>query len=123
MQIPAFGPRPNTSLLASLRDGAALSSSGHVRVAPTLNVQFGPSGPVAQNIWAIGDIIDWNEQHMLFKTNGHIDVVYKNLLSATSGSKPAEYKGGMEAIFITVGPVCRFFFTSLLFVPQREVLT
>lgn len=71
-----------------------------------MNVQFGPSGPIANNIWAIGDIIDWNEQHTLYKTSGHIDVVYKNLLAATSGSKQVEYKGGMEAIFITVGPVC-----------------
>jgi hypothetical protein len=75
---------------------------------------------VAQNIWAIGDIIDWNEQHMLFKTNGHIDVVYKNLLSATSGSKPAQYKGGMEAIFITVGPVCflLLYFAPVFFLPS-----
>src|ERR1700733_2069423 len=106
IQVPALGPRPNTSLLASLRGGAALSSSGHVRVAPTLNVKFGFSGPIANNIWAIGDIIDWDEQHMLFKAKAHVDIVYKNLLAATSGSKVVEYKSGMELILITVGPVC-----------------
>jgi len=96
-------------LLASLRGGAALSSSGHVRVTPTLNVKFGFSGPIANNIWAIGDIIDWDEQHMFFKASAHVDIVFKNLLAATSGSKLVKYKGTMEMILITVGPVCFFF--------------
>lgn len=72
----------------------------------------------------MGDIIDWNEQHMLIKTSGHAAVIKKNLLaalqsSAASGSntnlklKLTEYQSAREAILITIGPVRIFLFSTV----------
>ena len=54
----------------------------------------------------MGDIIDWNEQKMFAKANAHGAVVAKNIIAQVNGSNPtAEYKGFMEAIVLSVGPV------------------
>lgn len=109
IQIPALGPKPNTSYLTTFRSGSALTPSGHVRVSPSLNVSFNSSP--SPNIFALGDIIDWDEQSMIAKTPGQIDVIKKNLFAALSGQpQKAVYKGGFEGIFIPFGPVRFGFF-------------
>ncbi|KAF8316104.1 FAD/NAD(P)-binding domain-containing protein [Clavulina sp. PMI_390] len=102
--IPTFGPRPNTSFLKSFASGAALSPGGRVNVTPTLNVQLASSS-VLPEVWAMGDIIEWDEQHMLMKATAHLAIVKKNLLAtlAGSGGKLAEYQSGKEMIMVTVG--------------------
>lgn len=68
-------------MLADFRGGTALTPSGHVRVTPSLNIQF-PGDIVAENMFAIGDIIDWPERHMIIGAKLQADVVFKNLLAA-----------------------------------------
>ncbi|KAF8308641.1 FAD/NAD(P)-binding domain-containing protein [Clavulina sp. PMI_390] len=119
--IPMTGPRPNTACLAEFAGGSALSPGGRVKVAPTLNVQPSPSS-VLPNVWAIGDIIEWNEQHQFMKANNHIEVVKKNLLATLasddgSGKGPvslAEYKSMDEAILVSVGPKGGFAYLPFL---------
>ncbi|KAH7330725.1 hypothetical protein B0J17DRAFT_679374 [Rhizoctonia solani] len=98
--INATGGRPNTSCLHSL-DPSALTTRGTVQVTPELRVKL-TSG--AQNVWAIGDIIEWTEQKMYLKAaTGHAPLVAKNVLAAINGSKPAQYKGKPELIMVTLG--------------------
>ncbi|CAE6451270.1 unnamed protein product [Rhizoctonia solani] len=98
--INATGGRPNTTCLHSL-DPSALTTRGTVQVTPELRVKL-TSG--AQNVWAIGDIIEWAEQKMYLKAaTGHAPLVAKNVLAAINGSKPAQYKGKPELIMVTLG--------------------
>ncbi|KAJ3984495.1 hypothetical protein F5890DRAFT_1294827 [Lentinula detonsa] len=50
--IPTWGMRPNTSYLPS----DLLSSTGHVKIIPTFQL------PAHPDVFAIGDIVDWNER-------------------------------------------------------------
>ncbi|CAE6418875.1 unnamed protein product, partial [Rhizoctonia solani] len=56
--IPAAGGRPNTGVVSTL-DVDVVTKTGTVLVTPELRVKLS-SG--AQNVWAIGDIIEWPEQ-------------------------------------------------------------
>ncbi|CAE7187796.1 unnamed protein product [Rhizoctonia solani] len=98
--INATGGQPNTSCLRSL-DPSALTTKGTVQVTPELRVKLA-SG--AQNVWAIGDIIEWPEQKMYLKAStGHAPIVAKNVLAAVNGGKLAQYKGKTELIMVTLG--------------------
>ena len=78
----------------------ALSASKHVRVLPTLQL---PDHP---NIFASGDIIDWEEQRQAAKIPAHAGVVVKNVLSLLNGRPAsAQYKGSYEMTIVTLGPV------------------
>lgn len=92
-----------------------MTPSGNVRVAPSLNVKF-VGGVVAENIFAIGDIIEWPEQKMIAKAGKHVDVVKANILAALERDEARkegravkvqgkEYGGFFEIILITFGPV------------------
>ncbi|KAG9104673.1 hypothetical protein FRC06_000059 [Ceratobasidium sp. 370] len=83
--IIAIGGKPNMRTL----DPSALTGSGTVGVTPELRVKLA-SG--AQNVWAIGDIIEWPEQKMVFKASkGHAPIVAGNILAAINGSKSTAY--------------------------------
>jgi len=70
----------------------------HVKVLPTLQL------PSHQSIFALGDIIDWQEQKQAFKAGGHGSIITANILSLLSGSKPLKnYKTGPEVILVTNG--------------------
>ena len=71
---------------------------------PTLEVQGHPG------IFALGDVIDWNEQKQAAKGGAHGAVVAKNVLAVLEG-KPASalYKGSYEMIVVTYGRVSRLF--------------
>ena len=78
----------------------AVTTRKHVRVLPTLQLKSHPS------IFAIGDILDWNEQKQLFKASGHASVITANILSVLGGSEPRKnYKTGPEMILVTNGKV------------------
>ncbi|KAH7311187.1 FAD/NAD(P)-binding domain-containing protein [Rhizoctonia solani] len=99
--IPAAGGRPNTDVVSTL-DASVVTKTGTVLVTPELRVKLS-SG--AQNVWAIGDIIEWPEQKMVFKaSSGHAPTVAKNILASIQGKKEAQYGGKPEMIFVTLGP-------------------
>uniref|UniRef100_A0A0W0FF03 FAD/NAD(P)-binding domain-containing protein n=1 Tax=Moniliophthora roreri TaxID=221103 RepID=A0A0W0FF03_MONRR len=75
-----------------------LTSRGFVKVKPTLQL------PQHPNIFAAGDIIDWNEQKQAAKIKAHVSVVLKNITSYLSGKTITnKYKGSTELIIITNG--------------------
>ncbi|KAJ1310822.1 hypothetical protein OPQ81_009341 [Rhizoctonia solani] len=99
--INATGGRPNTSVVSTL-DSSVLTTKGTVLVTPELNVKLA-SG--ARNIWAVGDIIEWNEQKMVFKASmGHAPLVAENIIASINGGKLKSYQGKPEMILITLGP-------------------
>ncbi|KAG9118580.1 hypothetical protein FRC07_006846 [Ceratobasidium sp. 392] len=101
MVVTANGGRFNTDIIRTL-DSDIVSSAGTVLVTPELNVKL-PSG--VQNVWAIGDIIEWPEQKMVFKAaHGHVPVVANNILASIKGGKRISYAGKPEIIFVTLGP-------------------
>ncbi|KAG8697585.1 hypothetical protein FRC09_007762 [Ceratobasidium sp. 395] len=99
--INATGGRPNTSFVRSL-DPSVLTATGTVQVTPELRVKLA-SG--AQNVWAMGDIIEWPEQKMVFKASmGHAPLIAKNVAAALKGGKVVPYGGRPEMIMVTLGP-------------------
>ena len=77
----------------------------HVKVLSTLQLKSHPS------IFAVGDIIDWNEQKQAAKTAGHASTIVANVLNLLGGSKPQkQYKSGPEMILITNGRVSLDYF-------------
>ncbi|KAG8732947.1 hypothetical protein FRC11_009824 [Ceratobasidium sp. 423] len=99
--IPAAGGRPDTAVVSTLGTDV-VTKSGTVLVTPELRVKLS-SG--AQNVWAIGDIIEWPEQKMAFKaSSGHAPIVAKNILANIQGRKESQYGGKPEMIFVTLGP-------------------
>lgn len=101
-------------------DPSVLTATGTVQVTPELRVRLA-SG--AQNVWAIGDIIEWPEQkvcpptfsplhtkltssfQMVFKASmGHAPLVAKNVAASIKGAKTTPYGGKPEMIMVTLGP-------------------
>ena len=77
-----------------------LTPRGNVKVLPTLQLPSQPS------IFALGDIIDWQEQKQAFKSYAHGSVITANILSLLNGSKAQKkYKTGPEIIIVTNGRV------------------
>lgn len=76
--IPTTGPKPNTDILKSF-DPSVITPSGHVKVLPTLQV---PLASGKANLFALGDIIDWNEQHKFTAAVAHTDTLTNNVLGA-----------------------------------------
>jgi len=96
--VVTSGPVPNTAMVGDSLGQDVLTARKNVRVLPTLQLPSQPS------IFAIGDIIDWNEQKQAFKANGHASVVAANILSLLSGSKAQKkYKTGPEMMVVTNG--------------------
>ncbi|KAF8707872.1 Pyridine nucleotide-disulfide oxidoreductase, partial [Rhizoctonia solani] len=99
--INATEGRPNTSVVSTL-DNSVLTSKGTVLVTPELNIKLA-SG--ARNVWAVGDIIEWPEQKMVFKASmGHAPIVAGNIIASINGGKQNPYQGKPEMILITLGP-------------------
>ncbi|KAJ3787326.1 hypothetical protein GGU10DRAFT_348980 [Lentinula aff. detonsa] len=106
--IPTWGMRPNTSYLPS----DLLSSTGHVKIIPTFQL------PAHPDVFAIGDIVDWNERVNASKVvRSHAPVAARNVLLYLSlreaqgkdsidilaSKDSAKYKGTIEAITISNG--------------------
>ena len=90
-----------------------LSGRGDVKVKPTLQVEGYP------RIFAVGDIIDWDEQKQAVKARqGHTPVVVANILSLVNGLGTRKvYKGFFELLALVVGRVSSAF---LLLVCLRD---
>lgn len=98
--VLATGGRPNASLAQTL-DVSIVSESGRVKVLPTLQV---PLASGARNVFAAGDIIEWQEQHTLVKAGGHAGIIAPNVLAVLNGTAPTKlYKTPAEIIVVTRG--------------------
>ncbi|KAJ2917714.1 hypothetical protein MD484_g2705, partial [Candolleomyces efflorescens] len=100
--IPTRGGRPNTSTISASLGADVLTSTGHVKVHPTLQL---PGHP---RIFAGGDVIEWNEQKQAGKASAHAPVIAKNVLAIlANGTGTTDgltlYKGATEMIVTTVG--------------------
>ncbi|KAJ3711205.1 FAD/NAD(P)-binding domain-containing protein [Lentinula raphanica] len=96
--LRTWGARSNTSYLPP----SFLTANGTVKVLPTLQL---PDHP---NIFALGDMIEWDEQKTSAKAQmGHAPVVAKNVelyLKGADLSKEGKmYKGSMEMIMVSNG--------------------
>lgn len=82
---------------------------------PTLEVQGHPG------IFALGDVIDWEEQKQAAKGTAHIAVVAPNVQSYLEG-KPLKkvYNGSPEMILIPLGKVSR---PALSVVVRADILS
>ncbi|KAB5593020.1 Apoptosis-inducing factor 2 [Ceratobasidium theobromae] len=99
--INATGGRPNNAVVLTL-DNSVVTTKGTVLVTPELNVKLA-SG--VRNVWAIGDIIEWQEQKMVFKAStAHAPLVAANIIAAIKGTEPKAYQGKAETILVTLGP-------------------
>lgn len=77
MEVATSGHKPNTEFLRSF-DPTILTPAGTIRVQPTLQV---PLANGKTNVYAIGDIIDWEEEKQLAKIAQHAPVVAGNILA------------------------------------------
>lgn len=95
--VPTFGPRPNTSWIASLGP-EVLDERGLVRVEPTFEVVGHPG------VFTIGDITNCNEQKQAQKCPKHVEIAAPNILSFLEGRRMTRtYKGTTEIILIPLG--------------------
>ena len=77
-----------------------LTARKNVKVLPTLQLPSQPS------IFALGDIIDWDEQKKAFSSYGHGSVIAANILSLLDGSEAKKkYKSRPEMVIISNGKV------------------
>jgi NADH dehydrogenase FAD-containing subunit len=91
------GATPNTEFLRSLGVDT-LTKTGHVKIRPTLQLLEHPE------IFALGDVLDYQEQKQAAKVGGHAKVVAANIASLIDGQDPkAVYRGAPEMIVITNG--------------------
>jgi NADH dehydrogenase FAD-containing subunit len=112
-QIPTFGPRGvHTEFLttgSSPTIAASVLENTRLDVKPTLQLKSNP------RVFALGDVIEWPEQHMLAKTGVHAGVVVPNVIAVLNGLQTAKslgalrglknYSGFMEMILVTNGQV------------------
>jgi apoptosis-inducing factor 2 len=110
-QIPARGPTPNTGFIETSLGSHAVNNRKYVRVRPTLQLQE------YEDIFALGDIIDWDEQKQISKAWSHAAIVAANVDAHLSGRQLKEYKGSFEMIVVTIGKVrlfCLLYFNKLV---------
>ncbi|KAF9265449.1 FAD/NAD(P)-binding domain-containing protein [Marasmius fiardii PR-910] len=108
--VRTWGGRPNTQIIGSSLGQKALTPQGHVKVKPTLQLAD------HLNIFAAGDIIDWNEQKTSMKASmGHTPIIVKNVISFVNGKNvSAVYKGSTEMIVVTNGKASGLVFMDVL---------
>jgi len=96
--VVTSGPVPNTAMIGESLGKDVLTARKNVKVLPTLQL------PSHLSIFALGDIIDWNEQKQAFKSYSHGSVITANILSLLNGSKAQKkYKTGPEVMIVTNG--------------------
>ena len=75
------------------------------------------------NIYAIGDVVDWQEQKQAAKAPKHAQIAAANILTQINGGDPKKaYSGQPELIIITNGKV-RYSFQSSAFHTYSQCIT
>ena len=99
-QVVTLGPKPNTDFIRESLGPEALTKTNFVKVEKTLQLSSRPA------IFAVGDIVDWEEQKQATKAIGHAPVVVANIVNLLAG-RPVrkEYGGFPEVIAIANGKV------------------
>ncbi|RXW19704.1 hypothetical protein EST38_g6154 [Candolleomyces aberdarensis] len=98
--IPTRGPRPNSAFIAASLGDEVLTSSGHVKVNPTMQL------PDRPHIFAAGDVVEWNEQKSARKAYPQALVVVQNILTLLKDPEATNLKsywGRPEALPLTNG--------------------
>jgi len=95
-----LGPKPNTDFIGESLGPEALTKTNLVKVEKTLQLSSHPM------IFAVGDIIDWEEQKQAAKAIGHAPVVVANVVNLLAGRPVRKEYGGLpEVIAIANGKV------------------
>ncbi|KAF8496493.1 FAD/NAD-P-binding domain-containing protein [Russula emetica] len=95
--VPTFGSRPGTAFVKTLGSNV-VNPRGQIRIENTFQLKSHP------NIYAIGDVIDWQEQKQAAKAPKHAQIAAANILSQINGDDPKKiYSGQPELIIITNG--------------------
>ena len=96
LQIPTFGPRGvhtdflNTSSSPTI--AASVLENTHLDVKPTLQLKSNP------RVFALGDVIEWPEQHMVAKVGSHTGVVIPNVLAVLNGLQRGKELGSVKGL-------------------------
>jgi len=97
--VPTYGSRPGTGFVKSLGSNV-LNARGQIKIENTFQLKS------YSNIYAIGDVTDWQEQKQAAKAPKHADIAGANILSQISGGVPKKaYSGQPELIIVTNGKV------------------
>jgi len=95
--VPTFGSHPGTGFVKSLGSDV-LNARGQIKVENTFQLKSHP------NIYAIGDVIDWQEQKQAAKAPKHAQITAANILSQINGGDAKKsYSGQPEMIIVTNG--------------------
>jgi len=96
--VSTRGQKPNTDLFAESFGKDTLTERKLIKVEPTLQL------PGHQDIFVVGDVIDWKEQKQAFKAQAHADIAVANALSLLKGQKSSKkYTGSTEFLFLSNG--------------------
>jgi len=81
-------------------DSNVLTPRGQIKIEKTFQVKSHP------NIYAIGDVTDWEEQKQAAKAAKHAQIAAANIVAQVNGGAPkTNYSGQPELIIITNGKV------------------
>jgi len=106
--VATYGNRPGTAFVKSL-DSNVLTPRGQIKIEKTFQVKSHP------NIYAIGDVIDWEEQKQAAKAAKHAQIAAANILAQVNGGDPkTNYSGQPELIIITNGKKHGISFVGML---------
>jgi len=96
--VKTWGARPNTAFVKAWSPDV-VTDRGAIKIKPTFQVKG------YDNVFAGGDIIDWDEQKQAAKARTHGAVIADNVLGYLEGKPFKEYKGSIELIALTNGKV------------------
>jgi apoptosis-inducing factor 2 len=93
--IACIGFQPNTSII---KIPNALDKNGFVKVNKSLQIEG------YENIFAMGDILDINEEKLAQNADKHAHIVLENISKVITGEKLSEYFTGTRPMLLSLGP-------------------